>query len=109
MDALDLVRAFFRALNAGDAVALCALYDTDCVVEQAWIGRRDTLCGIDAVGGAWRDEIDRYAGAMPGGHRFDVTRIAGIETGWGWVRAEWVRSVAGRGDGAERHSVGYSH
>jgi len=109
MDAMDVVRAFFHALNNNDAIALCALYDPDCVVEQAWIGRRDTLRGIDGVGAAWRDEIDRYSGAMPGGHRFDVTRIAGIETGWGWVRAEWVRSVAGRATSAEGHAVGYSH
>lgn len=106
---MDLVRQFYAALNANDASALDRLYDANCVVEQVWIGRRDTLQGIDSVGAAWRDEIDRYSGLLPGGHRFDVTRVAGIETGWGWVRAEWVRSVAGRADSAEQHAVGYSH
>jgi ADP-ribose pyrophosphatase YjhB (NUDIX family) len=39
-----------------------------------------------------------------------VHRVAGIETGWGWVRAEWTSGVrpAGAGDD-ERWLAGHSH
>jgi ADP-ribose pyrophosphatase YjhB (NUDIX family) len=56
----------------------------------------------------WRDDLRDYSGTLPGDARIQATRIAGIETGWGWVRAEWVRSLRHR-DGRERHAIGYSH
>jgi hypothetical protein len=72
-------------------------YDADCIVEQAWIWQaRTRVRGIDAVRRrVAATQIDRYAGAMPPRagigsmsrrHRWD------IETGWGRVRAEWVRA-----------------
>lgn len=106
---MDVARAFYRALNASDADAIIALYDPQCVVEHVWVDGRDVVEGRDAVGAQWRRELASCEGALPGGHRVDVTRIAGIETGWGWVRAEWVRAVRIGSNGIERFAVGYSH
>lgn len=106
---MDVVRVYFGALNLSDADALAALHDPHCIIEHTFIDRPDRVDGADAVAAAWREEFDRFAGALPGGHRADVTRIAGIETGWGWVRAEWSRSVRALADGRERHAICYSH
>lgn len=108
-DALDVARAFYRALNDADLDAMVALYHPDCVVEHVWMEGRDVVEGRDRVRGRWADELARYQGALPGGHRMDVTRIAGIETGWGWVRAEWVRAAKPASGGREEGAVGYSH
>jgi 8-oxo-dGTP diphosphatase len=106
---MDLVRAFYRALNDSDADAMAALYDPDCVVEHVWADGREVVEGRERVQDRWRAECARYEGALAGGHRVDVTRIAGIETGWGWVRSEWVRAVRDTASGLARYSVGYSH
>ena len=106
---MDVARAFFHALNAGDVAAVELMYHPDCVAEYLWVDGRDVVDGRASVVGAWAREFDAYAGALPGGDRVDVTRIAGIETGWGWVRAEWARAVTPRAGGAPRTSIGYSH
>jgi ADP-ribose pyrophosphatase YjhB (NUDIX family) len=108
-DAMDLVRAFYRALNDSNVDAMAALYDADCVVEHVWADGREVVEGREPVRDHWRAEFARYGGALAGGHRVDVTRIAGIETGWGWVRSEWVRAIRDTASGAERFSAGYSH
>jgi ADP-ribose pyrophosphatase YjhB (NUDIX family) len=108
-DQLDLVRQLFRAINDEDVATLEALYDVHCIVEHAFLDQDDVVLGREAVCGRWAQEFGRLAGALPGGHRVEVQRVAGIETGWGWVRAEWraaVRPVAG---GADRHLTGHSH
>src|SRR4051812_30607442 len=111
MDAMDLVRAFYRALNESDADAMAALYDPDCVVEHVWADGRDVVEGRERACEHWRAEFARYSGALAGGHRVDVTRIAGIETGWGWVRSEWVRAIRDNAfaSGVDRFAAGYSH
>jgi 8-oxo-dGTP diphosphatase len=106
---MDVARAFFRAMNAGDASAIAGMYHPDCVAEYLWVEGRTVIDGRDRVVAAWTEEFAAYLGALPGGDRVDVTRIAGIETGWGWVRAEWVRAVRPRAGGADRAAVGYSH
>ena len=35
--------------------------------------------------------------------------VAGIETGWGWVQAEWVESAVDRSTGTRETFAGYSH
>ena len=106
---MDVVRAFFRAVNADDVDAIANLYDPHCIVEEAWASGAATERGRERVLAAWRDEFVNHAGALDGGHRYEVTRIAGIETGWGWVRAEWSRITRARPDGPLAGSVGYTH
>ena len=106
---MDVARAFYHAQNAGDVDSIAALYHPDCIAEYLWVDGRQVLEGRDAVVAAWAQEFTAYAGALPGGHRLDVTRIAGIETGWGWVRAEWVSAVRPAAGGPDRAAVGYSH
>lgn len=108
-DALDVARAFYRALNDADLDAMMALYHPDCVAEHVWTEGRDVVEGRELVRRRWADELARYRGALPGGHRLDVTRIAGIETGWGWVRAEWFRATQPASGGSKQGAVGYSH
>lgn len=103
---MDVVRAFHRAVNDADVDALVALYHQHCVVEYAWTDSREVVEGRDAVRDRWIAEFARFHGGLPGGHRMTVSRIAGIETGWGWVRSEWVQSVVGV---ELRTSIGYSH
>ena len=106
---MDVVRAFFRAVNDNDANAIAALFHSDCIVEDAWASGAATERGRERVRAAWRAEFERHDGALDGGHRFEVSRIAGIETGWGWVRAEWSRITRPRPDGPLTGAVGYSH
>jgi ADP-ribose pyrophosphatase YjhB (NUDIX family) len=107
-DPMDVVRALYRALNAGDPDAVSALYHSDCRLEHVFAGA-DECGGLDDVRAQWTREFARGRGALPGGARVHVTRIGGIETGWGWVRAEWVSSVRATGRDADAHASGYSH
>jgi ADP-ribose pyrophosphatase YjhB (NUDIX family) len=106
---MDVVRRYFRAVNASAVESIAALYDPHCIVENAWVETHARVEGAAAVRDAWAEEFARYGGLLAGAHRVDATRIAGIETGWGWVRAEWTRSVVARADGRERHAIGYTH
>ncbi len=109
---MDVVRAFYRALNADDVDAMAALYAADCVVEHVFDGDDGVYEGRTGVVERWASEVAARRGALAGGGRVDVSRIAGIETGWGWVRAEWRTAAADR-DGASaglaRAASGYSH
>jgi hypothetical protein len=51
---MDLVRAFYRALNESDADAMAALYDPACVVEHVWADGRDVVEGRERVHDRWR-------------------------------------------------------
>jgi ADP-ribose pyrophosphatase YjhB (NUDIX family) len=106
---MDVVRAYFRAVNAADLDALTNLYNPDCIVEEAGTPAAATERGRDRVRVAWATEFREREGALEGGHRYEVTRIAGIETGWGWVRAEWSRIIRARPAGPLEGAVGYTH
>jgi len=106
---MDVVRSLFRALNDADATRAAALYHPDCMTEHVFAGANEYCAGRDAVRAAWTAEFEVWAGDLAGGHRFDVTRIAGIETGWGWVRAEWVSVTRQRSSDVTRGWSGYSH
>lgn len=105
---MDVVRALYRAVNSGDADAVAALYDRDCRLEHVFDGD-DECRGIDEVRARWGARFAAAPGALPGGARVHVTRIGGIETGWGWVRAEWVSAVRTPAAGSEAHASGHSH
>jgi 8-oxo-dGTP diphosphatase len=106
---MDLVREFYRRLNLSDADALAALYHADCVVEYVFSGDLAVYEGRDVVRAKWAEEFGARRGVLPGSRRAEVHRVAGIETGWGWVRAEWVAGWRNVRDGSERHEKGYSH
>jgi 8-oxo-dGTP diphosphatase len=105
---MDVVRSLFRALNAGDTAAAARLYHADSRTEHVFSGEREFCQGREAIEQAWSEELAGRRGALAGGHRFEVTRIAGIETGWGWVRAEWV-SVTADDQGQLAAFSGYSY
>jgi ADP-ribose pyrophosphatase YjhB (NUDIX family) len=92
---MDVVRAFYQAVNSGDAAAVAALYTPDCTVEYIFDGDPAVYETRDVVAGKWAEQL----ASRPDAHRVDVFRIAGVQTGWGWVRADW----------ATESVEGYSH
>ncbi|HYN07432.1 MAG TPA: NUDIX domain-containing protein [Vicinamibacterales bacterium] len=111
LDPLDLVRAFYQALNRGDLDAVVALYHPDCIVEHVFTDDGAVYEGREIVAGLWAAELARFRGALAGGRRFDVTRVAGMETAWGWVRADWsaATSDASAAAGEPVETIGYSY
>jgi 8-oxo-dGTP diphosphatase len=109
-DPLDLVRAFFLAVNRADLTAVAGLYHPDCIVEYVFTGDGAVYEGRDVVRQKWADEFARYAGALDHGRRVDVARIAGMETGWGWVRADWSSAISDQSAAGEAvETTGYSY
>ena len=106
-DALDIARALFAAINAGDPDAVAGFYHPHCHVEHTFAGH-DLIEGRDAVRAAWELEFRATAGALPDGRRYQVTRVAGLETGWGWARTTWTRSSRAHGAGDDEAAAGYS-
>ena len=106
-DPLDLVRAFYQALNRSDLDALVALYNTSCTLEHEFLDDAGVYEGLDALRAGWAREFGHWAGALAGGSRIEVDRVAGIETGWGWVRADWRLTV--RAGDVRREVAGHSH
>lgn len=85
MDAMEIVRRLFEAANSRDGEALAAWYAEDVALDIVGDGDGRYRSGAEAVRTAW-------SGPLAG--RYDVRRVAGIETGWGWVRADWVKDDA---------------
>ena len=108
-DPMDLVRALYAAINRQDLDRLVGLYDPHCILEHVFVDDAGVCDGVEAARRKWAAEFARYSGLLPGGHRIDVTRVAGIETGWGWVRAEWRAALHDAAQHDERHLTGYSH
>ena len=110
-DHFDRVRALFEAVNGGDEIAIERLYHADAIAERLLFGadEAERLAGRTAVVDAWRGYLARHRGALAGGRRFQVRTIGGIETGWGWVHAEWLESVEDRVTGKRHSFAGYSH
>src|SRR5262245_27349063 len=108
-DPMDVVRAFYQAVNRSDLDAITALYHPDCVVEHVFTSDADVYEGREIVRQKWAAEFERYAGALGDGRRIAVDRVAGIETGWGWVRADWSTTVTDGAGPATVESSGHSH
>jgi 8-oxo-dGTP diphosphatase len=108
-DPMDVVRAFYQAVNRSDLDAITALYHPDCVVEHVFTSDADVYEGREVVRQKWAAEFERYAGALGEGRRIVVDRVAGIETGWGWVRADWSTTVTEGAGPATVESSGHSH
>jgi 8-oxo-dGTP diphosphatase len=108
-DPFDLVRELFHAINRRDVDAISAIYDPACVIEHVFVDDPGIYDGRDVARTKWMAEFEQYAGALPGGLAFDVRRVAGLQTGWGWIRADWTRAVRDVATGQERRDDGYSH
>lgn len=106
---MTMVAALFAAINRGDVDAASRLYSDDCVVELSFAGDEPLHRGRPAVVAAFQREQATYNGSLPGECRFNVDQIAGIETGWGWVRAVFVRGLRRVSDGAETIESGYAY
>ena len=105
-DPFDVVRRLFRALNAGDLDGISALYAEDAVVEQVFDGVF-AIDGRPAIVDAYRAELAATRGALGGGERIRARTIGGIQTGWGWVQADWIECI--KGDGSNLQRAGHSH
>jgi ADP-ribose pyrophosphatase YjhB (NUDIX family) len=110
-DHFDRVRDLFKTINDGNIDAIAGFYDEPAVAERMLFGADDPerLVGREAIVSAWRQYFDRYAPGFDGGAHFQVRSIGGIQTGWGWVHAEWIQSAVERATGETHAFVGYSH
>lgn len=110
-DHFDRVRDLFKAANEEDLPAIARLYDDDAIAERLLFGPDDPerFAGRAAVEGAWRQYFERYAPGFEGGAHFHVRTIGGIQTGWGWVHAEWLQRAVERATGTTHAFAGYSH
>ena len=111
-DPFDVVRAYYRAMNRADAEAVLALYHDACITEQIYPD--DEPGAICRGRAAQRERLARFlagfAGALDDGVTiFRPRTIGGIETGWGWVLADWHAAVRPRAGGETRAFDGYSH
>jgi len=110
MDQLDLVRAYYRALNLRDAAAAAEMYDLVCVTENVFPGAPDA---IQRGRLAHRERLDAFFEQYDGGFEdascFRVHSIAGNQTGWGWVQADWNLCLRDRHSGELLRVRGYSH
>jgi 8-oxo-dGTP diphosphatase len=110
IDQLDVVREYYRAINRRDLDAVAAAYAEDCVTESI---APHVEGGIQRGRAATRRILEElfagHDGALEAGAFFRVRTVAGIESGWGWVHAEWIEGHRPRPDGAARYRAGYSH
>lgn len=107
-DPFDVVRRLYRAINAGDLDAIAALYAEDAVAEQVF----DEVFALDgraAIAGAYRAYLASGAGGLGGGERIHPRTIGGIQTGWGWVQADWIECINGDGLALCIQRAGHSH
>ena len=77
VDAMDLVRRFYDAVNRSDAAAVAALYHPACIVEYVFTDDAQVHEGLAEVRARWAAEFARFAGAGPGGRRVEVCTVEG--------------------------------
>jgi 8-oxo-dGTP diphosphatase len=111
VDQLDLVREYYRALNRRDLDAVMAAYAEDCVTDSIFPHRAEggIQRGRAANRRLFEELVGGYDGAFEEGAFFRVRTVAGIESGWGWVHAEWIEGHCRRGEETARYAAGYSH
>lgn len=107
-DPFDTVRRLYRAINAGDLDAIGALYADDAVAEQVFDGVF-ALDGREAIVDGYRTYLASGEGGLGGGERIHPRTIGGIQTGWGWVQADWIECIKGDGDVLCIQRAGHSH
>jgi 8-oxo-dGTP diphosphatase len=93
-DPFDIVRRLYRAIHESDFETIARLYAGDAAAEQVFDGTF-VVHGRAAIVDAYRAQPRR---------ELKVRTIGGIETGWGWVQAEWTE----KGDGSN-FRIGHSH
>lgn len=111
-DHVDRVREFFRAFNAADAAMLETLYAPDAVTDGVFLAparAADPIRGRDANLAAIRAYLGRFAPALDGSSYVRIRALARVETGRGWVHAEWVAGLRERHEHAAHHLTGYTH
>jgi len=110
-DHFALVGAFYRHINAEDFAALARGYDPAVISERLLFeaGAAEIAMGRDATLDQLREYLRRYRGGFDGGAHYHVRTIGGIQTGWGWVHAEWLQSAVDRETGEPCEFSGYSH
>jgi 8-oxo-dGTP diphosphatase len=116
MDPFDIVRAYYRALNRRDVEAVVGLYDPACITEDVFLnagaangGLPDEIhSGRDANRARLVEFLEQYEGGFDDGSCFRVRTIGGIQTGWGWIQADWIERVRSRPDGTIRQLRGSS-
>ncbi len=100
MDAMDLVRRLFAAANDSNLDEVMRWYDDDAMLDVVGTPDAAVVRGKEALRAVWALEL---------GHRYELRRVAGIETGWGWVRADWVCDVEPVSGGDGQRTRGYSY
>jgi 8-oxo-dGTP diphosphatase len=112
-DHLDLIREFFRAFNAGDREAVIAFFDPRCETDGVLLQptREHPVRGRDALARLLRAFYETREGGLEGGLFLRVRALARLETGRGWVHAEWVAGIRARGSVSApvHHLTGYTH
>lgn len=112
-DHLDRVRDFVRAFNAGDAGAVTAFYSPACETDGVFLlpdppGAARGHAGTEA---SVRRFFARYRPGLEGNLFVRIRTLARLETGRGWVHAEWVAGFRepASDDSSAHHVTGYTH
>jgi 8-oxo-dGTP diphosphatase len=116
MDQFDIVRAYYRALNSRDVDAVIGMYDPACITEDVFLsaGAATHTLPDEIHSGREANRVrlvtffEQYEGGFDDGSCFRVRTIGGIQTGWGWIHADWIECVRSRPDGAIRRLRGSS-
>jgi len=105
-DPFDLVRRLYAAVNRADLEGIVECYDERCDIEGVVPPGEGHGRGRAHVREAYARWLAGGRGALDGLY-YQVRRVAGIETGWGWVRADWIAGWQAL-DGDVQRMAGYS-
>lgn len=79
---MDLVRRVFSSANVANVDDILVWYDAEATLDVVGSAGATVTRGHAGIRRAWLGTLS--------GH-YDLRRVAGIETGWGWVRADWMK------------------
>lgn len=110
-DLLDRIREFFRALNAGDVKRLEGFFGPTSALDGVLLlpGPGQSFQGTEAIGRAFGEFFARYEPGLEGGKYVRIRTLARLETGQGWVHAEWLGGFRERDRPVEHDVTGYTH
>src|SRR5512144_3059609 len=91
LDHLDRIRDFIHAFNKGDARRLAQYFAEDCVTDGVFIAPEVDvrIKGRNGNLGAIAEFFKHNEGGLEGGIFVRIRTLARLETGRGWVHAEW--------------------